>query len=200
MPQDFYSSCCSVYYSVHIFLCSSHLDRSIPCRILGVCSLPLQRRGRATLHKRQPASPFIRGIKRSLSHPRCAHIPFPSDPFCFHRNHTREWSPVAASRGFHLTCPSRPGAEKLSPPCFPLTLDEFQSQRLIQHRGYFHGQEQKSGHKLETVPFPSCPQTVVKVYGHLAIFRPILHTPSVPVSTLHYLLSRLFGPDDTARS
>lgn len=146
------------------------------------------------------ASPFIRGIKRSPSHPRCAHIPFPSDPFCFHRNHTREWSPVAASRGFHLACPSRPGAEKLSPPCFPLTLDEFQSQRLIQHRGYFHGQEQKSGHKPETVPFPSCPQTVVKVYRHLAIFRPILHTPSVPVSTFHYLLSRLFGPDDTARS
>lgn len=95
----------------------------------------------ASLH---PHSPEESG--GASSHPRCAHIPFPSDPFCFHRSHTKEWSPVAASRGFHLTCSNRPGAEKLSPPCFPLILDAFQSQKLIQHRGCFHGQKRKSGH------------------------------------------------------
>lgn len=62
-----------------------------------------------------PASPSEESGE-APSHPRHAHIPFPSDPFFFHRSHTTEWSPVAASGGFHLTCPSRPGADKNSRP------------------------------------------------------------------------------------
>lgn len=69
------------------FLCSSHADRSIPYRIQGVTSLPLQWRGRTTLREVQPASPSEESGE-GTSHPRHAHIPFPSDPFFFHRSHT----------------------------------------------------------------------------------------------------------------